>query len=92
MGSGRKSDLRLKSMPSIVPVEAVEARLLELGFNLCSEATVVSDNRFWHRKLYTNGYEVITVSDEIGRVYHLKDPVVTICGRNKTIEALKSIL
>jgi hypothetical protein len=92
MGSGRKSDLRLKSMPSMAPAETVETRLLELGFNLYSEATVVSDNRFWHRKLYTNGYEVITVSDEIGKVYHLKDPVVTICGRKKTIEALRSIL
>jgi len=92
MGSGRKSDLRLKSMPSLAPVAAVEAKLLELGFNLTSEATVVSDNRFWRRRLYTNGYEVVTLSDEIGRFYHLKDPVVTICGKEKTIEAIRDIL
>jgi hypothetical protein len=92
MGSRRGSDLRLKSMPSMAPVAAVEAKLLELGFNLASEATVVSDNRFWRRRLYTNGYEVVTLSDEIGRLYHLKDPVVTICGREKTIEAIRSVL
>jgi len=92
MGGGRKGDLRLKSMPSIAPVAAVEAKLLELGFNLTSEATVVSDNRFWRRRLYTNGYEVVTLSDEIGRVYHLKDPVVTICGKEKTIKALHGVL
>lgn len=92
MGGGKKRDLRLKSMPSIAPVAAVEARLLELGFKLSSEATVVSDSRFWRRRLYTNGYEVVTVSDEIGRLYHLKDPVVTICGKEKTIEAIRSIL
>ena len=92
MGSGRKRDLRLKSMPSIAPIAAVEAKLLELGFSLTSEATVVSDNRFWRRRLYTNGYEVVTLSDEIGRLYNLKDPVVTICGKEETIEALRSIL
>ena len=92
MGGGRKSDLRLKSMPSMAPMAAVEAKLLELGFNLTSEATVVSDNRFWRRRLYTNGYEVVTLSDEIGRVYHLKDPVVTICGKEKTIKALYNVL
>jgi len=92
MGSGRKSDLRLKSMPSMVPVVVIEARLLELGFNLTSEATVVSDNRFWRRRVYTNGYEVVTLSDEIGRLYHLKDPVVTICGKEKTIQTIRNIL
>jgi hypothetical protein len=92
MGGGRKGELRLKSMPSMAPVTAIEAKLLELGFNLASEATVVSDNRFWRKRLYTNGYEVVTLSDEIGRLYHLKDPVVTICGREKTIEAIRSVL
>jgi len=92
MGGGRKRDLRLKSMPSIAPLAAVEAKLLELGFSLISEATVVSDTRFWRRRLYTNGYEVVTLSDEIGRLYNLKDPVVTIYGKEETIEALRSVL
>jgi hypothetical protein len=92
MGGGRKSDLRLKSMPSMAPLAIVEARLLELGFTLTSEATVVSDNRFWRRKLYTNGCEVVTLSDEIGKFYHLKDPVITICGKERTIQAIRNIL
>jgi hypothetical protein len=92
MGGGRKRELKLKSMPSLAPAAAVEAKLLELGFNLTSEGTVVSDNRFWRRRLYTNGDEVVTLSDEIGRLYHLKDPVITICGKEKTIEAIRSIL
>lgn len=92
MDGGKRSDLRLKSLPSTVPVATVEARLAELGFELCSEATVVSDDRFWRRRLYTNGYEVVSVSDEIGRFYHLHDPVVTICGKKETIESLCSIL
>jgi len=92
MGSGKKSDLKLKSMPSIAPIAAVEAKLLELGFKLTCEATVVSDNRFWRRRLYTNGFEVVTLSDEIGRLYHLKDPVVTICGKEETIKAVRNVL
>ncbi|MEM3510327.1 MAG: hypothetical protein QW158_00600 [Nitrososphaerales archaeon] len=92
MNIGGKSELRIKSLPSMVPSDTVESKLIELGFKLHSEATIVSDDRFWRRRLYINGQEVVSVSDEIGRFYHLRDPIVTICGKKETIEALCSIL
>ncbi|MFN3621824.1 MAG: hypothetical protein ACK4TI_02945, partial [Nitrososphaerales archaeon] len=72
MNIKEKSELRIKSLPSMVPLATVESRLIELGFKLYSEATVVSDDRFWRRRLYMNGQEVVSVSDEIGRFYHLR--------------------
>lgn len=92
MNGGKKGELRLKSLPSTVPVDTLEMRLKELGFKLYSEATVVSDDKFWRRRLYINGQEVVSVSDEIGKFYHLRDPIITICGKKKTIETICALL
>jgi hypothetical protein len=79
-------------MPSVVPVEKVEIKLRELGFVVTSEAIVSSDHKYWHRKIYRGDKETVSVSDELGEAYHLRDPVITVCGRNRTIEALRCVL
>ena len=92
MKPSSKVSLRIKSMPSFASFDRVEYRLKELGFDLKATATVVSDGKYWCRRLYTCGSEVVTVSDEIGLVYHMRDPIITICGSRRTIEALRRIL
>tara|TARA_B100000315_G_scaffold144866_1_gene133771 strand:+ start:2055 stop:2330 length:276 start_codon:yes stop_codon:yes gene_type:complete len=83
---------KIKSIPSLTSINKVEAKLDELGFLITSEATTISDNKYWNRRLFYNGQETIAISDELGNVTHLKDPIVTICGKKKTIEALRTIL
>lgn len=89
---GRKeATLRLKSMPSFTSVEAIEAKLSELNFEEVSSATVVADGRFWYKRAFENGAETITVSDEVGDVIYMKDPIITILGNSETIEKIRKI-
>lgn len=80
----RRAEQRLKSISVFVPLERVQASLSEIGFLLQDTATVVADGKFWQKMLYVRGQETISVSEEIGDVYP-KDPIITICGSNKTI-------
>ncbi len=81
----------LKSMPSFVSYEKIEAELLDMNFKEISRSTVVSDSRFWVKHVYRKGTETITLSDEIGEVLYLRDPVVTICGNTDTIKRMKKV-
>ena len=87
----RKETLKLKSMPSFTSVGTIEAKLAELNFEEVSSATVVSDGRFWHKRIFENASETITVSDEVGNVIYMKDPVITILGNSETIERIRKI-
>jgi hypothetical protein len=75
---------QLKSISVYVPVEKVEANLLEIGFLLVGSSTIVAEGKFWKRMLYVNKGETISVSEEIGDAYP-KDPIITICGSSNTI-------
>jgi hypothetical protein len=75
---------QLKSISVYVPVEKVEANLLEIGFLLVGSSTIVAEGRFWKKMLYVNKEETISVSEEIGDAYP-KDPIITICGSGSTI-------
>ena len=83
---------KLKSMPSFVPFKKFEGKLLELEFREVSQFTVVSDGKFWIKRIYENGTETVTLSDEIGEVMHLKDPIVTIYGSSETIETMRKVV
>ena len=75
---------QLKSISVYVPVEKVEANLLQIGFLLVGSSTIVAGGKFWKRMLYVNKEETISVSEEIGDAYP-KDPIITICGSRNTI-------
>jgi len=87
----RKETLKLKSMPSFTSVGTIEAKLAELNFEEVSSATVVSDGRFWHKRIFENASEMVTLSDEVGEVIYMKDPVITILGNSETIEKIRKI-
>ena len=75
---------QLKSISVYVPIEKIEANLLEIGFLLVGSSTIVAEGKFWKRMLYVNKEETISVSEEIGDAYP-KDPIITICGSRSTI-------
>jgi hypothetical protein len=78
---------RLKSIFVYIPIEKVEANLLEIGSQCVGSSTIVADGKFWKKMLYVNKEEKISVSEEIGDAYP-KDPVITICGSNHTISII----
>lgn len=78
---------RLKSIFVYIPIEKVEAKLSEIGFQCVGSSTIVADGKFWKKMLYVNKEEKISVSEEIGDAYP-KDPVITICGSNHTISII----
>lgn len=83
--------MKLKSVAVWIPGDRVHASLLEMGFSVFDTATTVSDGRFWNKKLFVRGEERVSVSEEIGDVYP-KDPVITICGSNNTINDILGVL
>ena len=87
----RKEVLKLKSMPSFTNVATIEEKLAELNFEEVSSATVVSDGRFWHKRAFANASQTITVSDEVGEVIYMRDPVITILGNSETIDKIRRI-
>ena len=89
--SSRKGGLKLKSIPSLTDIGTIESTLSQLDFKEVSSATVVADGRFWHKRTFENGSETITVSDEVGDVIYMKDPVITILGNSDTIEKIRKI-
>ena len=76
--------LELKSIPVLVPLQAIEHNLSEIGFSVKGSTTIVTGGKFWKKVLYINGNETITVSEEIGDAYP-KDPIITICASDNTI-------
>jgi len=87
----RKETLKLKSMPSFTSIETIETKLTEMNFKEVSSATVVADGRFWYKRNFENGSETVTVSDEVGDVIYMKDPVITILGNSETIDKIRKI-
>ena len=95
VGSGvgeKRNDLKVKSVAVFTAIENVEEKLTEMGFKFISQATIVSDAKFWDRRLYKNQGETVAVSNEIGEALHLRDPVITLCARQKTIDEVKGSL
>jgi hypothetical protein len=48
---------RLKSLAFYSPVETVIEEVLNLGFSEVASATVISDAKFWSKKIFKNGQE-----------------------------------
>lgn len=82
---------RLKSFSLFIPVDIVVEQVERLGFNEIAMATIISDSKFWNRRVFKKGEETVMVSDEIGDANYLRDPVVTICGKKKTIDSMKEL-
>ena len=91
MPASHKETLKLKSMPSFTSIKTIETTLAEMNFKEVSSATVVADGRFWSKRNFENGIETVTVSDEVGEVIYMKDPVITILGNSETIEKIRRI-
>lgn len=81
----------MKSLSLYIPVESVEKEIAQLGFTEVASATVITDAKFWIKKVFRKNQEYITVSDEIGDADYLRDPIVTICGKQKTVKALRKL-
>lgn len=88
----RDGQLKLKSITVFSDVERLESMLTEMGFKAVAEAVVVSEGKFWNKRLYKNGNESISVAQEIGEALHLRDPIVTICARKSTIDQVRTLL
>ncbi len=84
-------ELKAKSVAVLIPLERVTSCLLELGFILEDEATIVSDGRFWRKMLFTKGSECVSVSEEIGDAYP-RDPVISMYASDDTISRLGEVL
>ncbi len=83
--------LKVKSLSLFIPVENVLAEIYDLGFKEMSSATIIADNKFWSKKVFKKEQEFISVSDEIGDADYLRDPIVTMFGKQKTINALSKL-
>ncbi len=84
--------LELRSFESYMPSRTITMELETLGFSQVSEATIVADGKFWSRSVYRKGIEEVSISDEIGEVTHLKDPIVTLSAKRETLAAIKKII
>jgi reverse gyrase len=81
----------LKSLSLYSSMETVVEEVENLGFQEVASATIVSEAKFWSKKVFKKSSQTITVSDEIGDASYLRDPVVTICGDSRTIDVLKDL-
>jgi hypothetical protein len=88
----KRNSLRLKSVASLTALEKIEPRLEEMGFKDIAQTTIVSNAKFWIRKLYKRKEETITISNEIGEALHLRDPVITLCAHRDTIAKVRRAL
>ena len=79
--------LELRSFESYMPSLSITTEL-----ETVTEATIVADGKFWSRTVYRKGVEEVSVSDEIGEVTHLKDPIVTLSAKKETLAAIKKII
>tara|TARA_B100000749_G_C18302317_1_gene413127 strand:+ start:539 stop:814 length:276 start_codon:yes stop_codon:yes gene_type:complete len=87
MKKERKMELSIKSIATFNSIEKLEERLEEIGFTIIEECTIIADSKFWNKKTYRVGEEVVHISDELGPSY-FHDPVITICGTKETITDL----
>lgn len=83
--------LKMKSLSLFIPVESVLKEIFELGFKEIASATIITDGKFWSRKVFKKNQEYITVSDEIGDADYLRDPIVTMYGKKKTVNVLEQL-
>jgi len=79
-------------MLTYLPASKVRSQIQDLGFQLVAEATVVSDGKFWSKSVYASRGETVTVSDELGAVTYLRDPVITVFGRMQTVDKIAAFL
>ncbi|MFQ6010579.1 MAG: hypothetical protein ACE5KG_00170 [Nitrososphaerales archaeon] len=84
--------LELRSFESYMPSSSIALELKTLGFTQVTEATIVAEGKFWSRSLYRKGVEEVSISDEIGEVTHLKDPVVTLSAKKETLAAIQKVV
>jgi hypothetical protein len=75
---------KLKSISVFIPLVRIEHNLSEIGFLVKDSTTIVANDVFWRKILYSNRNERITVSEEIGDAYP-KEPITTICASRSTI-------
>lgn len=83
--------LKMKSLSLFIPVEIVLKEIFELDFKEIASATIITDGKFWSKKVFKKNQEVITVSDEIGDADYLRDPIVTMYGKKKTVNVLEQL-
>ncbi len=83
--------LKMKSLSLYIPVETVLKEIFELGFKEIASATIITDGKFWSKKVFKKNQEFITVSDEIGDADYLRDPIVTMYGKKKTVKTLEQL-
>ena len=78
--------------PFFLYVKEILKRLMDMGFKNVSQVTIVSDAKFWDRRLYRNREETVMISNEIGDAIHLRDPIISMCARRKTIDGISKSL
>ena len=83
--------LQVKSLSLYIPIESVVTEIMQLGFAEVASATVITDAKFWIKRVFKKNQEYISVSDEIGDADYLRDPIVTIYGKQKTVKALRKL-
>ena len=83
--------LQVKSLSLYIPIESVVKEITQLGFSEVASATVITDAKFWIKRVFKKNQEYISVSDEIGDADYLRDPIVTIYGKQKTVKALRKL-
>jgi len=82
----------LKALFTYLPLETVVEEVEKLGFIEVASATVISDAKFWERRVFKNGSETVTVLEEIGDADYLRDPMITICGSPRTVTELRKLI
>jgi len=87
-----RSRRELKALHTYLPVERVVEEVEKLGFKEVASATIVSNAKFWERRVFKNGAETVTVSDEVGDADYLRDAMVTVCGSAKTVLELEKLV
>ena len=87
-----KRNLKIKSLASFASLKTIEAKLIDMGFKNVSQVTIVSDAKFWDRRLYRNREETVMISNEIGDAIHLRDPIISMCARRRTIDGISKSL
>lgn len=83
--------LKLKSLSLFIPVETVLKEIYDLGFKEVASATIITNEKFWSKKVFKKNQEYITVSDEIGDADYLRDPIVTMYGNQNTIKTMSKL-
>tara|TARA_B100000315_G_C14225004_1_gene428247 strand:- start:212 stop:523 length:312 start_codon:yes stop_codon:yes gene_type:complete len=91
MGVKTRKPLSVRSIATFRSPEAIESKLEQIGFRVVDECTIVSDSKFWNRRTYVLGDQVVQISEDTGEAY-FRDPVITVYGTGKTIDSIMKLL